>query len=174
MLSLQDTIQTGVGSEGYSLTFDSCKYIAMCQFHKLHPRSFTAVGFGHSVIGDTKPTYLPPLATFIPSGVEVLNLVDGIIAARLLLFDSSSFLVARDLERMELRLEKANRPTDATWQFCVLASWTALKSSFQTYSQAVNSSARSPQALNESSLMAKSTSPPTPTSSGRKHTRAHC
>jgi hypothetical protein len=81
----------------------------------------------------------------------MLNLMKGIIAARLL-FDSSSSLVARDLERMKLRLEKANRCNVA-----VLASWTALKPSFQTYSQAVNSWARSPQALNEPSLMAKST-----------------
>jgi hypothetical protein len=67
MANLQDTIQTGMGSEGYSLTIDSCKYIVMCQFHKLHPRSFTAVGFGHCVIGDAKATFLPPLATFHPS-----------------------------------------------------------------------------------------------------------
>jgi hypothetical protein len=109
MVNLQDTIQTGMGSEGYSLTFDSCKYIVMCQFHKLHPRSLTAVGFGLSVIGDDKPTPtpLPPLASFTPSGVEMLNLVNGIIAARRL-FDSG-FLVARDLEKMKLRLEKAHR-----------------------------------------------------------------
>jgi hypothetical protein len=102
------------------------------------------------VIGDAKTTSLPPLATFIPTGVEMLNLMKGIIAARSL-FDSSSSLVAKDLEGMKLRLEKANR-----CNVTVLASWTALKSSFQTYSQAVSSWARSPQALSEPSLMAKS------------------
>jgi hypothetical protein len=59
IVNLQDTIQTGMGSEGHSFTLDSCKYIVMCQFHKLHPRSFTAVGFGHCVIGDAK-TMQPP------------------------------------------------------------------------------------------------------------------
>jgi hypothetical protein len=110
MCNLQDTIQTGMSSEGYSLKFDICKPIVMCQFHKLHPCSFTAVGFGRSVIGDDphhKFKALPALASFTPSGIEMLNLINGIIASRRL-FDSGSF-VAINLEQMKLRLEKAQR-----------------------------------------------------------------
>jgi hypothetical protein len=147
MANLVDTIQTGMGSEGFSLTTECCKNIVMCKLHLLHPRTFIPVGFGHCMIGDAKTTSPPPLATFVPTGVEMLNLMNGIIAARAL-FDSKSSLVGKDLEAMELRLEKANRSN-----VTVLSSWQALRASFQSYSQAINSWARSPQALAEPSLL---------------------
>jgi hypothetical protein len=148
MANLVDTIQSGMGSEGFSLTTECCKNIVMCKLHLLHPRSFIPVGFGHCTIGKAKSYTLQSLTTFIPSGIEMLNLMNGIIAARAL-FDSKSSLIGKDLEAMKLRLEKANRSN-----VTVLSSWQALRASFQSYSQAITSWARSPQALTEPSLLA--------------------
>jgi hypothetical protein len=46
--NLQDTIQTGIDSDGYSVTFDECKYayIVMCQFHKSIRARSMLVGTG--------------------------------------------------------------------------------------------------------------------------------
>jgi hypothetical protein len=148
MGNLQDTIQTGMSSDGYSVTFDECKYIVMCQFHKIHPRAFNACGLGQvGVVGSdadslVKAKMHPNLLTYTPTGPEIMSLISGIIAARSL-FDSGSLLID-DLLKMKLRLERANRgflTAENTWK--------ALRATFQCFSQKLNSWAKSPQASTE-------------------------
>jgi hypothetical protein len=74
-----------------------------------------------------------------------MGLINGIIAARSL-FDAGSPLQA-DLHKLRLRLERANRRF-----LTVEHTWRALRSTFQCFSQALNSWAKSPQAIIEPKL----------------------
>jgi hypothetical protein len=40
-----------MSNDGFSGTYDECKYIATCQFHKIHPRVFNPCGLGQGVVG---------------------------------------------------------------------------------------------------------------------------
>jgi hypothetical protein len=150
MGNLQDTIQTGMSSDGHSVTLDECKYIVMCQFHKIHPSAFNACGLGQSVVDSDADSIVkaknhPNLLTYTPTGPEIMSLISGIIAARSL-FDSGSLLID-DLLKMKLRLERANRgflTVDHTWK--------ALRATFQCFSQKLNSWAKLPQACTEPRL----------------------
>ena len=150
MGNLQDTVQTGMSNDGFSVTFEECKYLVMCQFHKIHPRAFNPCGIGQGVVGaDTdslvKAKSHPNISTYTPTGPEVMSLINGIIAARSL-FDAVSPLQA-DLHQVKLRLERANRTF-----LTVENTWKALRSTFQCFSQALNSWAKSPQAITEPRL----------------------
>jgi hypothetical protein len=150
MGNLQDTVQTGMSNDGFSVTYDECKHLVMCQFHKIHARAFNPCGIGQGVVGaDTdslvKAKSHPNISTYTPTGPEIMSLINGIIAARSL-FDAASPLQA-DLHKLKLRLERANRRF-----LTVENTWKALRSTFQCFSQALNSWAKSPQAITEPKL----------------------
>jgi hypothetical protein len=97
-----------MSNDGFSVTYDECKYIVTCQFHKIHPRAFNACGLGQGVVGADADSLVKAknhpdnILTYAPSGPEIMSLINGIIAARSL-FDSGSQLLA-DLHKMKLRL----------------------------------------------------------------------
>jgi hypothetical protein len=137
-----------MSNDGFSVTYEECKYIVMCHFHKIPVRAFNPCGIGQGVVGAdvdslVKAKSHPNIATYTPStGPEIMSLITGIIAARSL-FDAGSPLQA-DLHKLKLRLERANRRF-----LTVESTWNALRSTFQCFSQALNSWAKSPMELSD-------------------------
>ena len=63
-----------MSNDGFSVTYEECKYIAMCHFHKIHVRAFNPCGIGQGVVGADADSLVkaknhPNISTYTPTVV---------------------------------------------------------------------------------------------------------